>query len=205
MTPLSPGDKEGSPGALQEFWRWWWEPRRYSKTDPRAGLILIIVGICLLIFAPTEGRIGGAVLLWYIGTVIVPALWGQQLAQRFGSNWGLVIAYAPLWVPIVLGLTAGLWLPLFGIPKKAVLPTSQASPARSLTTTPAMLPRSPKAPEIAGFITLVKPVSIQTVSGTITLEAGLSVPFVSRDGDNVRFHYGNTEYEIPVDATDLAK
>ena len=52
---------------------------------------------------------------------------------------------------------------------------------------------------------MVKPVSIQTVSGAITLEAGISVPFVSGDGDNVRFHYGNTEYEIPVDATDLAK
>lgn len=62
-----------------------------------------------------------------------------------------------------------------------------------------------EAPEVAGFIKLVKPVSIQTVSGAITLEAGISVPFVSSDGSNVRFHYGKTDYEIPVDATNLAK
>ena len=62
-----------------------------------------------------------------------------------------------------------------------------------------------KAPGVAGFITLVKPVNIQTGSGAVTLEAGISLPFVSRDGDNVRFHYHNTEYEIPVDTTDLAK
>jgi hypothetical protein len=71
---------------------------------------------------------------------------------------------------------------------------SQSSPTPALTTTPS-----------SDFIKLVKPVSIQTVSGAITLEAGLSVPFVSRDDNNVRFHYGNAEYEIPVDATDLAK
>ena len=69
-----------------------------------------------------------------------------------------------------------------------------ASPTPALTTTPS-----------SGFIKLVKPVSIQTVSGAITLEAGLSVPFVSRDDNNVRFHYGNAEYEIPVDATELAR
>jgi hypothetical protein len=63
-----------------------------------------------------------------------------------------------------------------------------------LTTTPS-----------SDFIKLVKPVSIQAVSGAITLEAGLSVPVVSRDDNNVRFHYGNAEYEILVDATELAK
>jgi hypothetical protein len=55
------------------------------------------------------------------------------------------------------------------------------------------------------FIRLIKPVTVQGANGAITLEAGLSVPFVSRAGDNVRFHYGDTEYEIPVDATELAK
>ena len=68
------------------------------------------------------------------------------------------------------------------------------APTPALTTTPS-----------SDFIKLVKPVSIQTVSGAITLEAGLSVPFVSRDDNNVRFHYGNAEYEIPVDATELAR
>ena len=71
---------------------------------------------------------------------------------------------------------------------------SQSSPTPAFTTTPS-----------SDFIKLVKPVTIQTASGAITLEAGLSVPFVSRDDNNVRFHYGNAEYEIPVDATELAK
>jgi hypothetical protein len=101
--------------------------------------------------------------------------------------------------------------------KKAVLSTSQASPTPALRTTPSPSPElnqteSQSSPTAAltttpssDFIKLVKPVSIQTVSGAITLEAGLSVPVVSRDDNNVRFHYGNAEYEIPVDATELAK
>src|SRR4029453_6005237 len=109
-------------------------------------------------------------------------------------------AREPSWTIIsvlILGLLVALiitWMIESSHDKKAVLSTSQASPTPSLTTTP-----SPH------FIKLVKPVSIQTASGAITLEAGLSVPFVSRDDNNVRFHYGNAEYEIPVDATELAK
>jgi zinc ribbon protein len=68
------------------------------------------------------------------------------------------------------------------------------SPKSSLTTSPS-----------TEFIRLLKPVTVQGAYGAITLQAGTSVPFVSRDGDNVRFHYHNTEYEIPVDTTDLAK
>ena len=109
-------------------------------------------------------------------------------------------AWEPSWIIIsvlILGLVVALiitWMIESSHAKKAVLSTSQTSPTPALTTTP--------SPD---FIKLVKPVSIQTVSGTITLEAGLSVPFVSRDDNNVRFHYGNAEYEIPIDATELAK
>jgi len=60
-------------------------------------------------------------------------------------------------------------------------------------------------PSVATIMTLVKSVAVQTKYGTITIEAGTNLQFISRDGDNVRFHYGDTDYEIPVDATDLAK
>jgi zinc-ribbon domain len=72
--------------------------------------------------------------------------------------------------------------------------TEKLSQKSSLTTSPS-----------TDFIRLLKPVTVQGAYGAITLQAGTSVPFVSRDGDNVRFHYHNTEYEIPVDTTDLAK
>jgi len=61
-----------------------------------------------------------------------------------------------------------------------------------LTTTP--------SPEL---IILVKSVTVQVAYETITLPAGTNVRFISRDGDNVRFHYVDADYEIPVDATDL--
>jgi hypothetical protein len=132
-------------------------------------------------------------------------------------------AREPSWTIIsvlILGLLVALiitWMIESSHDKKAVLSTSQASPTPSLTTTPSPSPelnqsesQSSPTPALTttpspDFIKLVKPVSIQTVSGAITLEAGLSVPFVSRDDNNVRFHYGNAEYEIPVDATELAK
>jgi hypothetical protein len=132
-------------------------------------------------------------------------------------------AWEPSWTIIsvlILGLVVALiitWMIESSPEKKAVLSTSQASPTPSLTTTPSPSPElnqteSQSSPTPAftttpspDFIKLVKPVTIQTASGAITLEAGLSVPFVSRDDNNVRFHYGNAEYEIPVDATELAK
>ena len=52
-------------------------------------------------------------------------------------------------------------------------------------------------------MTLVKSVSIQTASGTTTLQAGTSVGYISRHGNKVWLHYGNADYEIPIDATDL--
>ena len=67
--------------------------------------------------------------------------------------------------------------------------TIQSAPPPSLTATP-----QPK------FITLVKPV---TVSNGVMLPAGTTVGFISRNGDNVRFHYGDSDYEIPLSATDL--
>jgi uncharacterized phage infection (PIP) family protein YhgE len=54
-------------------------------------------------------------------------------------------------------------------------------------------------------VTLTKSVSIQTPKGSVTLPGGSKLPIISRDGDILRFHYGNADYEIPVDATELAK
>jgi hypothetical protein len=70
--------------------------------------------------------------------------------------------------------------------------TSQSSSTPSLTTTP-----SPKS------IKLVKSVTIQAPSGTITLQAGTAVHHLSFDSNNVRFRYEDADYEIPVEATDL--
>src|SRR2546422_848699 len=44
-----------------------------------------------------------------------PGIWAESLCQRFGSKWGMIIALAPLWVSVVLALSAGLWMPMFGI------------------------------------------------------------------------------------------
>jgi hypothetical protein len=55
-----------------------------------------------------------------------------------------------------------------------------------------------------GEITLIKEVTVQLATGgTLTLYPGTIVKFVSRDGDNVRFHYSGTDYDVPVSATDL--
>jgi hypothetical protein len=52
-------------------------------------------------------------------------------------------------------------------------------------------------------IKLVKPVTIQTPSGTITLQTGTTLPYLSYDRNNVRFRYDGADYDIPADATDL--
>jgi hypothetical protein len=113
-------EEEKKPrGFWSSFFEWWRTPyspwSHFSRTDPRLMLILVIFGICGLIFAPKKDKIAGAILIWYIFTIIVPAVWGERLVRRFGTKWGMILSYALLWVPILLGLTAGLWLPLFGI------------------------------------------------------------------------------------------
>ena len=57
----------------------------------------------------------------------------------------------------------------------------------------------------SGFITLVKPAIINTGNGATTVPAGTSVRIISRHGNNVWIHYGDADYEISVDATDLVK
>jgi len=96
-------------GFWSSFFHWWCAPS-WSKSDPRAMLILAILAIALMIFGGSQGLIGGCLLLWYLSTVIVPGLWAESLCRRFGSKWGMIIALAPLWLPIVVALSAGLWI-----------------------------------------------------------------------------------------------
>jgi hypothetical protein len=91
------------------------------RRNPFPILFLLIGGICCLIFAPAADKteqgtiLGiGVILLWFLSTVIVPALWGDALCKRFGEKWGMIIAYAPLWLPLLLALTAGLCASLSG-------------------------------------------------------------------------------------------
>jgi len=70
-----------------------------------------------MIFGGVKGLVIGSLVLWYLATMVIPVLWGETLCRRFGPKWGMIIAFAPLWVPIVLGLSAGLWMSLFGIHK----------------------------------------------------------------------------------------
>ena len=115
--------KDNKPQLLEEektdrfrpsFLKWLLSPF-LPRTDPRAMFILAIAAIAYMIFGGVKGLIIGSLLLWFLITIIVPILFVESLCRRFGSKWGMIIAYAPLWVPIILGLSANLWLPLFGI------------------------------------------------------------------------------------------
>jgi hypothetical protein len=75
---------------------------------------------------------------------------------------------------------------------------STPSPSPSPTAASRVAPSS-------DIITLVKPAIINTGNRATTVPAGTSVRIISRRANNVWIHYGNADYEIPVDATDLAK
>jgi hypothetical protein len=53
------------------------------------------------------------------------------------------------------------------------------------------------------MITLTQSVPIQTESGTVTLPVGTKLQFVSQANNEVRVHYLNSDYDIPIDLTDL--
>jgi hypothetical protein len=59
------------------------------------------------------------------------------------------------------------------------------------------------APAPAFMITLTAPVSIQTESGTVTLPVGTRLQFVSQINNKVHVQYLNSDYNIPLSATDL--
>ncbi len=75
---------------------------------------------------------------------------------------------------------------------------SKASSPGATTATPA----SRGVPE-KGFITLTVAVTIPVDYGNSTLQAGSRLKLVSRNGEIVRIHYKDADYEIPVSATDL--
>ena len=53
------------------------------------------------------------------------------------------------------------------------------------------------------MVTLTEPESIQTESGTVALPVGTRLRFVSQINTKVRVHYLNSDYIIPIAATDL--
>jgi hypothetical protein len=65
----------------------------------------------------------------------------------------------------------------------------------------ATLPPAPPPP--LQMITLTQPVPIQTESGTITLPVGTKLQFVSQINTKVHVNYLNSDYIIPIAATDL--
>jgi hypothetical protein len=116
---MNPSHDPQRQSWFRSFVRWWATPysHRYhfSRDDPRIMLLLAVAAVAGMIFGGTAGLWIGPLVLWFLFTILVPALWGEGLARRFGDTWGCILAFAPLWVPLVLGLTAKLWLPLFGV------------------------------------------------------------------------------------------
>ena len=80
-----------------------------------APIFLSVMAVGLIIFGSIEGLAIGCLLLWYVASVMIPRIWGDSLSRRFGWKWGMIIAFAPTWLPVVLALTAKLWMPIFGI------------------------------------------------------------------------------------------
>ena len=54
------------------------------------------------------------------------------------------------------------------------------------------------------MITLTRLLDFQTADDIVTLPAGTQLQFVSQiDNELVRARYGNTDYSVPITATDL--
>ena len=77
-------------------------------------LLLAVGAVAAMIFGGVAGLWAGLLVLWYLSTMLIPAVFGNALTRRFGGTWGTILAFAPLWLPLMLGLTAKLWMPLFG-------------------------------------------------------------------------------------------
>lgn len=87
----------------------------FSRSDPRIMIILFIIAVLIIIFGDRIEKMLGSMLLWYLIAFLVPALWAEKLCKRFGSTWGMIIALTPIWLPILLLLTSGFWMPILGI------------------------------------------------------------------------------------------
>jgi hypothetical protein len=74
-------------------------------------LLLAIGVVAAMIFGGVQGLGIGLILLWFIFTIVFPALCGDALTKRFGETWGVILAFAPLWLPLLLALLAWLLLP----------------------------------------------------------------------------------------------
>jgi hypothetical protein len=117
MKSTEPSQQQG--GWFSSFVRWWATPysHRYhfSRSDPRIMLLLAVGAVAGMIVGGTNGLWIGLLVLWYLSKMLIPALCGDALTRWFGDPWGTILAFAPLWLSVVLAVTAKLWLPLFGI------------------------------------------------------------------------------------------
>jgi hypothetical protein len=88
----------------------WVLTAKLVRNDPRILLFLAIFAVAIMVFGGRTGLVGGSMLLYYLFTIIFPALFYESLCRRFGSNWGTFSAFAPLWLPVVILLLIRLWI-----------------------------------------------------------------------------------------------
>ena len=75
-------------------------------------LFLLALGFGMMIFGGKSGLGFGALLLWFLSTMLFPALCGGFLCRVFGNTTGAILGAAPIWLPILLAITYKLWMPL---------------------------------------------------------------------------------------------
>jgi hypothetical protein len=56
---------------------------------------------------------------------------------------------------------------------------------------------------VCGQLNAMRQAVCQIAHGSVTLQRGTKLAFISREGDEVRFRYLDADYKIPVSATDL--
>ena len=78
---------------------------RVSDTSRAAALLLLaVVAVAGMIFGDLTGLGIGLFVLWFLSTMVIPAVFWDALTRRFGETWGTLLAFAPLWLPLLLAL-----------------------------------------------------------------------------------------------------
>jgi hypothetical protein len=86
---------------------------RNPRSDPWVMIFLLALGFGMLFFGGRDGLGPGALILWFLSTILFPAICGGFLCRVFGNIVGTIIAAAPVWVALILAITHKLWMPLF--------------------------------------------------------------------------------------------
>jgi len=77
---------------------------KYSRSDPRVIYVLAVGAVAMMIFGGVQGLVGGVGILWFFAIIIVPGLWMEGLRRQFGPLLGVIIALAPIWLLLAIGL-----------------------------------------------------------------------------------------------------